>query len=274
MKKREDIDRLFRDALHDQESVPSPDLWNKISEQLDEEQKIVPMASARRRPIAWAKYAAAACLLIGLTVGYFAWQNDGITTESTLVQQDNKEATQEKRIADIMPTQEHREEPMQESTPVRRQAAEEMEGIIASVEQPVVVPPLSHIVEEDHVEFVDIQAEATSNEAPVVEDIQYAIVETPTELPTAGLMGDEIEPMAIASTESESRATMSRLFDEDENLIAETVGKTAKTVVGSLLDRVSDNISNATGKEVSISTDEEGSLRISNLFARNNRTRR
>ena len=35
--KEKDLDKLFRDALKSEDATPSPQLWDKIAQQLDEE---------------------------------------------------------------------------------------------------------------------------------------------------------------------------------------------------------------------------------------------
>lgn len=269
MNKREDIDKLFRDALHNHESTPCPEVWNRIEEQLDEEHKVVPIASVSQYRMAWAKYAAVACLLIGLTISYFALQNDGITTDQPLAQQDDKEPIQEKQIADITPIQD-KIESVQENAPEPQYPASD---IILAVEYPA--KQTTGATEIHTAEVAPLQEKHTPYEMAVIEHIEYARVETPTDLTTVDNMESIEAPRFAGNTKSEPTTTMARLFEEDENLIAGTVGKTTRTVVGGLLNRVSDNISNITGKEVNVSTDDEGSLRIGfgNLLARNNKNR-
>lgn len=268
MNKREDIDKLFRDALQDHESSPNPEIWDKITKQLDEDPNVVPMASARRSRMAWAKYAAAACLLIGVTVGYFALRNDSIPANPSLSHQDTKESGQRKVVADVAPTTGGDRPTIQKDIVEVDPILPETKNILTASRTAEQEPRIQEERQEKIRPFEE--------ELMVVENIEYATIEAETELQFAHIAKEPQEPTFISVTEADPIRPMIEPFEEEDHMIAGAVRKTTRTIVSGLLNTVSDNITNIARKEVKVSTDDEGTLRVDfgNILARNKNKRR
>lgn len=269
--KEQDIDKLFRDAAESHKASPSPQLWDKIAQQLEEEKeseagsvKIIPVI--QKRTYAWIRYAAAACVLVG--IGMFVYLAN---------QQDDSDATNQ--LVNQQPTKTHKNELTQEMTPSNNaiNTPEIIENTDQSVSKDRQIASTDVSVKNE--KAIKANSEVLSSEqkriAPVmapVDDLHIAMEEPNMPMLPKVQLAD-VPAVALPTrfvTDVEPVKPLIEPFDEEEEMmIAGTVRKTTNNVLNKIITAVNDNT------PMQVKTDDEGSFRldVGNLFAKN-RTRK
>lgn len=274
--KEKDIDKLFRDAVQSEEATPSPQLWAKIAQQLDEEAEreegIVPMIATTKKPVyAWVKLAAA-CALIGLGLfAYFAQQHEPVAPNTQIVQQKpatqktNKPKTEgleqavESTVAHAQPVKNiFRQEKQLAYSPIPLQKAESMKTSPNIVPERKRIAPVRLPLEDQISVMADL-------EIPKLDQVQLAEVQTMTELPTRYVT--DVEPI---------KPLIEPFEEEEEMMIAGTVRKATGSVISKIIHVVNDNTPTQVTKDIYVLKDDEGSFRLElgNIFAKNRTKKR
>lgn len=266
--KEKDLDKLFRDALESEQATPSPQLWDKIAQQLDEEaeseDRIVPLipAISKKRNYQWVKYAAA-CALVGIGLfAYFAMQQEITAPQKEMAQQQpaQKEVEQmnEGTSFDLesTPSQVEEEKIVAYSAAPVHQHASARETPSEYVKQKQITP-----VDQPEVnQLANIEQSEVPN-LPAARLAEVPAVNLPTRFVT------DVEPI---------KPLIEPFEEEEEMMIAGTVRKATSNVINKIIDVVSDNTPTQVTKDVYVLKDDEGSFRleIGNLFAKNRTKKR
>lgn len=265
--KEKDIDKLFRDALQSEEATPSPQLWDKIAQQLDEEAEreegivhLVPVTKIRNYQ--WVKYAAA-CALVGVGLfAYFTTQQEITAPQTNMAHQQKAQNEVKQTNEDIAPEEMEIESNVQperlltnNTTPVQQEEFVR-ERYVEPIEQKHLVP-----VNQPEVNQLAAIEQAEVPDLPPVRLAEVPAVNLPTRFVT------DVEPI---------KPLIEPFEEEEEMMIAGTVRKATSNVFNKIIDVVSDNTPTQVTKDVYVLKDDEGSFRleIGNLFAKNRTKKR
>lgn len=274
--KEQDIDKLFREGLENHQSEPSAALWNKIAKQLDEEQTPVHTLPKEKNGHWW-RYATAACALIA--VGLFAY----------LRQENIKHSKSTKHIAQVSSI---------ENTPSEDSTIQDSEIVtttnVSQEERKLAVSSEGDAKEHKIIATVDQQEDvrimastiSSQNDVKKVRVAEHALAEElvntePVEIPTVrSAQMTQLASMDMPTryvTEVDPIKPIIEPFEEEEDMmIAGTVRKATTQVFKKIINVVNDNTSGQVGKDVLLTKDEEGSIRLDlgNLFAKNRTKKR
>lgn len=240
--KNNDLEKLFRDTFNKAEETPNPLIWNKIEEQLDVEEKIIPIKNKRNT---WFYYIAASLLLIG-TFSYIALKNNqnidihNTTNEYTLIQAESKD----------MEVNDKQVEPLTFPSPTLEK--EKIKKHTVAIKK--------NIIAHQHIEKVTIE------ELPMEENI------TTLSKPDLNIA---ITPILRQVTEIEDIKPLIELDEESETMLA-TTNNENKNVITTILNTITENIDTKTNKELRFYADDEGSfgINIINSIAKNRNKKR
>lgn len=250
-----DIDKLFRDSFNNAEATPSPDLWQRIETQLDQEEKIV---SLPKRKLAWLPYASAAAILL-IIGGTLLFHKKEIATPGTLASQEKNSTTVEDSHTPTA-TEGIREHKQHE--PVKTVGSTNNIQL-AVTKKPKTTKETTTLKRLESIKNVEIQEEEVSTpqftELAAVKPVEsgtYRVVEIEDLKPLIEPEEDQSSMLAAVETEN---------------------SKGNNTIITSLLNAITNNIDTEKAREIRFSADEEGSIRINllNSFTRNrNKNRR
>ncbi|MCL7988326.1 anti-sigma factor [Sphingobacterium sp. lm-10] len=266
--KENDIDKLFRDAAEDHMAKPSPQLWDRIAQQLDEEKEseegIVPLIPlTKKRSYQWVKYAAA-CALIGVGLfAYFANQHESIDANTQIAQQkatvpnssELKDVEQPKKDVTIHTESSNNASPQEKHLAYSPNLVQKEESIKNS-------PSVS--TEQKSIASVNLPVAnqvVTIEESEMADRYQVQLAEVPmADLPTRYVT--EVDPI---------KPLIEPFEEEEEMMIAGTVRKATTNVINKIINVVNDHTPTQVTKDVYVTKDDEGSFRleVGNLFAKN-----
>ncbi|MFD2598411.1 hypothetical protein ACFSQ3_05545 [Sphingobacterium corticis] len=269
--KEQDIDKLFREGLENHPSEPSTALWDKIAKQLDEEQTPVHTLPKEKNGHWW-RYATAACALIA--VGLFAY----------LRQENIKHSESTKHIAQVSSIENISSEDSESTTAgnvlkedkLADDASEsEVKGpkIIATFDQQEDVRIMASTISPRN----DVKKVLVSEPALAEELVNTEPVEIPTVRSAQMTQLASVDMPTRYVTEVDPIKPIIEPFEEEEDMmIAGTVRKATSQVFKKIINVVSENTTGQIAKDIFVTKDEEGSLRleVGNLFAKNRTKKR
>lgn len=251
-----DIDKLFRDSFNNAEATPSPDLWQRIETQLNQEEKIV---SLPKRKFAWLPYASAAAILL-IIGGALLFHKKEIATPDTLASHEKSGTIVENNTT---PTATGSIKEYKQNEPVKTVGHSTSNVQLAVTKRPKATKETTTLKRLESIKNIEIQEEEVST--PQLTEL--AVVK-PVETGTYQVV--EIEDLKPLIEPEEDQSSMLAAVETETN-------KGSNTIITSLLNAITNNIDTEKAKEIRFSADEEGSIRINllNSFTRNrNKNRR
>ena len=227
-----DIDKIFRDAFEKAEETPNSNIWDKIEQELETEQNVIPISKRNT----WAKYAIAACTLLILGIGYRLSKNN-----EEIVIKDEKIALIEDKKTDINIPKDQRINDVSNDFPLEKPRTELNEISFAKEVSTAKNQETRHqaLVEEVYPSEIEIEELASIDNSHELNVIQVT----------------EIEPVKqlIENTE-----------EIPETMYASTATESPKhsNVVTNVLNKITENIELSDSKNIRFSADDEGSIRI------------
>lgn len=280
--KEKDLEKLFRERLYDQEVPPSDHLWTAIEDQLDTEtNKVVQMPEKHSTP--WSRYAAAACILVLLSVGitFYRQRNNDATTpiaqhsaptiDSTTPQHKQAHSLNEEGPQILSQKTQRLEPTTQQNTTGATHLASNSVAPKTAANKRRETLPLKRVEVKT---ALDASAPTHKSEWREIDEEQTQQIAMLPEVPQTAIE-PELPPIATRSvTEIDPVKPLIEPFEEEEEfMIARQVNKVSNTIINGVLDvlKPSGKAPTEMKKETIITRDEEGSLHLDlgGLFARN-----
>lgn len=235
--KEKEFDKFFRDNLIDIEETPSPQIWNKIEQELNN----TPVVSIRKKKSIWFYTSSAAAILLALSFSYmFLNQSNEIDKTKTIAHNSSFEQNQI-----VEPKLKTTESLLHEST-----VTLENKNVLVSsnTDKKTHQPHIENIVTEEKIE----------KENHVISEKLFAKTELNSQVTESKLT----ELTVINVTEIEDIKPLVQLDEEVESMYANNSNsKTNSNVVLSVLNKISENI-DVLDNNIRFSADEEGSVRV------------
>lgn len=259
MKNRE-LDDLFRKHLREQEVAPPEALWDNIQTQLDQQVPLQPLKRKPARSLRWVPYAAAASLLLILGITYLTTRDPKDPTGRLATTQEILPPAERRVYASPNePVQEHNDQREERPEAFTEKKASKPTNVLAARPTQVLSgtakPNASeqHRLQADVPEPTDTITERYAPIAPIAERLLVDAIPVSPE-----------KPIYVEVTEVEPIKPLIESIDDEEDgkMYASEQRKIKGSILSGITSLISENISAITGKEVSIGTDEEGSLRI------------
>ncbi len=174
MSAKDPIEDMFRDNQHGLDEQPRGLLWDKIEEGLDEKQAI-------SRKLNWWKYAAAASVVAGMTIGVWAWMNNDNTmnsemTNPQIVLEDTSEINEENASQILDKLEENKQSVVTRDE--KKSAPEIIENEMEPMEAKIVVQEPTHETPNaDFYETAPMMAPVAEKAAPSIVEKEKAIQE-------------------------------------------------------------------------------------------------
>lgn len=224
-----DIDKLFQDAFEHAEETPNERVWQGISQELSNDEKVVPFF---KRHIKNLSVAAAILVILGIGFSYFNSQNEITPKNQPIAYSSLNENKEEKLVNEVTQNQDD-ENDHSENLVVQ-------EAKISTVK-------FATINHKEKSEPIPAKSKENLKKLTIDTDIALANAELVTRQVTEV---DDIKPLIQLDEELETMYASSNANSENS------------TIVTKVLNKISENLEVSEFKDIRFRADEEGSLRI------------